>query len=242
MGFGLLILGYFLTFAFTISEAYFFADVVGALIVLYACSKLSEYNGYFKYAAVIDMVFTLLALISGILLSMRLLSTGGTLATCLNIAKAAAGCVLHIFLFLGTRGIALGADCKGLAEKAMSRLVMIVVYYVSWFGTLALSLAAPAYASYMSFVVYIYFWVCLIANVLLFHTCFGMLYPAEGDPMQDRKPSKIGIFRKLDESFDKLDEKKNAYRRESMEMALEEAQRLAKEKEKKYGAKKKKKK
>ncbi len=242
MGFGLLILGYFLTFAFTISEAYFFADVVGALIILYACSKLSEYNGYFKYAAVTGMMFTLLALTSGILLSMRLLPVGGTLTTILNIAKAMVGCLLHIFLLLGTRGIALGADCKGLAEKTMARMVMILVYYVSWFAVLALSLAAPSYASYLSFVVYIYFWICLIANVLLFHTCFGMLYPAEGDPMQERKPSKVGIFRKLDESFDTLDEKKNAYRRESMEMALEEAERRAREKEKKYGAKKKKKK
>ncbi len=241
MGFGLLILGYFLTFAFTISEAYFFADVVGALVMLYAFSKLSEYNGYFRYAAVTGMVFTLLALTSGVFLSFRLVSSE-MLATVLSIAKGIAACVLHIFVFLGTRGIAWGADCKGLAEKAVARLTMTMVYYVAWFLTLALSAVAPSYAAYMSFVVYIYFWICLIANVLLFHTCFGMLYPAEGDPMEKRKPSKIGIFRKLDESFDKLEEKKNAYRRESMEMAMAEAEKRAKEKEKKYGAKKKKKK
>ena len=77
MGFGLLILGYFLTFAFTISQAYFFADVIGALVMLYAFTKLSEYNRYFRGAAAAGMVFTLLALTSGVLLSMHMLTTEG---------------------------------------------------------------------------------------------------------------------------------------------------------------------
>ncbi len=242
MGFGWLILGYFLTFAFTISEAYFFADVIGGLLMLYAFGKLSEYNGYFKNAAVVGMVFTLLALVSGVLLSFRLVPAGNIAAFCLNLVKAAAGCVLHVYIFLGTRGIAEGADCRGLAEKTTGRLVMTMVYYGLYVLTLLLSLAVADVASYMSFLVYLYFLACLLFNLLLFHTCFGMLYPAEGDPMTNRKPSRIGIFRKLDENFDKLEEKKNAYRRESMELAMEEAEKRAKEKERKYGTKKKRKK
>ena len=88
MGFGLLILGYFLTFAFTISQAYFFADVIGALVMLYAFTKLSEYNRYFRGAAAAGMLFTLLALTSGVLLSMHMLTSEGMLDILLDAAKS----------------------------------------------------------------------------------------------------------------------------------------------------------
>ncbi len=241
MGFGLLILGYFLTFAFTISQAYFFADVIGALMMLYAFTKLSEYNRYFRGAAAAGMVFTLLALTSGVLLSMHMLTTEGVLDIVLDAAKSASALVMHVFMLLGTRGIAEGADCGKLADRAMRNLVMVITYYVLYFGTLIAASFLPAVVSYISFLVYIYFLVCLVLNLLLLHTCFGMLYPAEGDPMENRR-SRVPLFNKMSDAFDKLEDKKNAFRKESMEMAMEEAEKRAAEKAKKYGQKKKKKK
>ena len=241
MGFGLLILGYFLTFAFTISQAYFFADVIGALVLLYAFTKLSEYNLHFRSAAVAGIVFTLLALAGGLMISMHMLTSEGILDILLDIAKSVSALVMHIFMFLGTRGIAQGAECTGLAEKTMRNLALTVTYYVLYFLTLLLSLAAPAIVSYVSFLVYLYFLVCLVLNLLLFHTCFGMLYPAEGDPMENRR-SRVPLFNKVSDAFDRLEDKKNAFRKESMELAMEEAEKRAAEKAKKYGQKKKKKK
>ena len=241
MGFGLLILGYFLTFAFTISQAYFFADVIGALVMLYAFTKLSEYNRYFRGAAAAGMVFTLLALTSGVLLSMHMLTTEGVLDIVLDAAKSASALVMHVFMLLGTRGIAEGADCGKLADRAMRNLVMVITYYVLYFGTLIAASFLPAVGSYISFLVYIYFLVCLVLNLLLLHTCFGMLYPAEGDPMENRR-SRVPLFNKVSDAFDRLEDKKNAFRKESMELAMEEAEKRAAEKAKKYGQKKKKKK
>lgn len=241
MGFGLLILGYFLTFAFTISQAYFFADVIGALVMLYAFTKLSEYNRYFRGAAAAGMVFTLLALTSGVLLSMHMLTTEGVLDIVLDAAKSLSALAMHVFMLLGTRGIAEGADCGKLADRAMRNLVMVITYYVLYFGTLIAAPFLPAVVSYISFLVYIYFLVCLVLNLLLLHTCFGMLYPAEGDPMENRR-SRVPLFNKVSDAFDRLEDKKNAFRKESMEMAMEEAEKRAAEKAKKYGQKKKKKK
>ncbi len=241
MGFGLLILGYFLTFAFTISQAYFFADVIGALVMLYAFTKLSEYNRYFRGAAAAGMVFTLLALTSGVLLSMHMLTSEGIIDILLDAAKSVSALVMHVFMLLGTRGIAEGADCGKLADRAMRNLVMVITYYVLYFGTLIAAPFLPAVVSYISFLVYIYFLVCLVLNLLLLHTCFGMLYPAEGDPMENRR-SRVPLFNKMSDAFDKLEDKKNAFRKESMEMAMEEAEKRAAEKAKKYGQKKKKKK
>ena len=241
MGFGLLILGYFLTFAFTISQAYFFADVIGALVMLYAFTKLSEYNRYFRGAAAAGMVFTLLALTSGVLLSMHMLTSEGIIDILLDAAKSVSALVMHVCMLLGTRGIAEGADCGKLADRAMRNLVMVITYYVLYFGTLIAAPFLPAVVSYISFLVYIYFLVCLVLNLLLLHTCFGMLYPAEGDPMENRR-SKVPLINKMSDAFDRLEDKKNAFRKESMELAMEEAEKRAAEKAKKYGQKKKKKK
>ena len=58
--------------------------------------------------------------------------------------------------------------------------------------------------------------------------------------MTREKKSRFAIVNKLNAKFDELDEKANAYRRESMEMAMEEAKRRAEEKEKHPKKKKKK--
>lgn len=241
MGFGLLLFGYFLTFAFTISEAYFFADVIGALVMLYAFTKLAEYNRYFQGAAVAGVTFTILALSAGVLLSLHKLENGGTLDMVMDIAKALSALGMHICILLGVRGIATGADCPGLAEKALRNLVMSITYYVLYFGTLLLSLVAPEIVSYVSLLVYLYFWVCMIVNILLFHSCFGMLYPAEGDPMENRR-SKIPLLNKLSDAFDRVEDKKTAYRKQSVKMAMEEAEKRAADKQKKHPGKHKKKK
>ena len=241
MGFGLLILGYVLTFAFTISQAYFFADVIGALVMLYAFTKLSEYNRHFRSAAVAGVIFTLLALASGVLLSLHMLENGGGLDILLDSLKALSALALHMFMLSGTRGIAQGADCGKLADKALRNMVMSITYYVLYFATLLLSLFAPSAVFYVSFLVYLYFLVCLVVNVLLLHTCFGMLYPADGDPMENRR-SRIPLLNKISDAFDKVEDKKNAFRRESMEMAMAEAEKRAAEKAKHHGKGKKKKK
>ena len=36
MGYGTLLFGYFLTYAFSLSRVYFFTDIIGALVMLWA--------------------------------------------------------------------------------------------------------------------------------------------------------------------------------------------------------------
>ncbi|MCQ2455734.1 MAG: hypothetical protein MJ096_00080, partial [Clostridia bacterium] len=48
MGFGILFFGYFITFASALAKAYFFADIIGGALMLYAVYKLSDYSDGFK--------------------------------------------------------------------------------------------------------------------------------------------------------------------------------------------------
>ena len=72
MGFGILLIGYFVTFAFSVSSYYFFADIIGILIMLYAFSKLSRYNRYFVDAMVPALGFLVLCAVNAASMMFRL--------------------------------------------------------------------------------------------------------------------------------------------------------------------------
>ena len=85
------------------------------------------------------------------------------------------------------------------------------------------------------------YWIfCLILNLLLLYGCFSSIVPADAD-MTVKPRSRIALLNKMSDKFDELDDKKNEYRRESMKMAMEEADRLHAEREKKKKNKRKKK-
>ena len=128
MGFGLLFFGYFLTFAFTASKVYFFADIIGCVIMLAAFAKLAQYNRYYTSAVVSTVVFTLFAFSSAMLLLFRV-SAGEGVETALDVTKALSSCALHVFMFLGIRGISKGAECEKLVRKAEWSLCMTSVYF-----------------------------------------------------------------------------------------------------------------
>ena len=57
-----------------------------------------------------------------------------------------------------------------------------------------------------------------------------MSYIERARAKADARRSRIGFLNVLSDKFDELDDKKNEYRRESMKLAMEEADRLAAEK------------
>ena len=137
MGYGTLLFGYFLTYAFSLSRVYFFTDIIGALVMLWAFSKLIAYNRYYRGAAVSGIVFTALCLTGCVAMFARYQPEWFTLL--LNCLKAAASCTLHVFTLLGIRGIAKGADAPKLAETALRNLVMTGLYYVLYYVVLVTS-------------------------------------------------------------------------------------------------------
>jgi len=171
----------------------------------------------------------LLALGNAFCITMQMVTAEGWLDIVLDAAKSVAALVLQICMLLGIRGISQGAEYEKLARKAARNIGMLGVYYVLYFLVLLTAPLYPENVSYVSFIVYLYWFVCFICNLLLIHSSFGMFYPAEGDPMENRR-SKIPLFNKISDAFDRLEEKTNRYREESMKMALEEAEKKAAEK------------
>lgn len=238
MGFGILFFGYFLTFAFSISEVYFFADVIGGVVMLYAFSKLMQYNRYYVGAIYSTMMFILLSVVGAILLMFKI-STGDVIDAVLDIVRALSACAMHIFVFLGIRGISLGAECNKLVKKSERNLKLTLAYYIISHFVLFTSPLYEEIASYISLWVYVYWWICFIFNLSLIYQAFGLLYSADED-QTEKKRSRFKIINYINDKMDAFEENSNKYRRESMKMAMEEAEKLHKEKGHKKSKKKKK--
>ena len=60
MGFGYVLIGYIVTFLFSLSNVYFFADIIGAVLMMIGLSRLSSYGKNFYRAMQVDIVFLIL--------------------------------------------------------------------------------------------------------------------------------------------------------------------------------------
>lgn len=234
MGFGILIFGYFLSFAFSISQYYFFTDIIGAVVMLFAFSKLSEYNRYYIGASWSCLGFLLLCGVNATSLMFELYDPTGPIDMVVDICKLIVACVMHVLVFLGIRGISMAADAPNIAAKAQRNLVMTAVYYIASLAVVLFGSVIPKETVYfLSLSVYFYWLMCIFLNIALFYGCFGRLCPADEDE-NEKKRSRFALVNKFNDMFDELEAKKQAHREESMRAALEEAERIAAEKAKRH--------
>ena len=106
MGFGVLFFGYFVMFAFSLSTMYFFADIIGSVITAYAFTKIAQYNRYYNTATVFALLFLLFSAVKAADLMFDIYPEG-YVSLAVNMLRLVSSAVMHIFMFLGARGIAL---------------------------------------------------------------------------------------------------------------------------------------
>lgn len=231
MGFGLLLIGYFVTFAFSVSQNYFFADIIGSLIMIFAFTKLDQYNKYFSRASIASIVFALLCAVNAASLIFEIYSPSGMVDMVIDTAKQLAACLIHVFIFMGTHGIAMKADSDKLVKNTDRSFTMTMIYYAFSVIVIVLSSYFGDYVQYASAVVYLYWLMCLLFNLVLFYKCFAILCPADEDENAVKR-SRFAIINKINDKMESMEQKTNEYRAESMKMALDEADRRAAEKSK----------
>jgi hypothetical protein len=242
MGFGTLVFAYFAMYAFSISPYYFFADIIGAVAAVFALSKLSEYSRYFVGAMFGALGFLVFSGVNAVSLLFALYPMKeGAVWLAVELLKLAAGAVMHVFLFLGIRVVAGRAEQEKLVKKSVRDLGASCLYFAAQAVVLPLEiiLRENTAVAAASAGVWLFWVLCFVLNLSLIYGCFASIIPADAD--ENEKPrSKIPFLNALSDKFDELDDKKNEYRRESMKLAMEEADRLRAEKQKKKAHKKKK--
>lgn len=222
MGFGILLIGYFIAFTSMLTTSYYFGDVIGGLIMLYALSKLSRYSSRFKSAAASAVVFTALSLAGGI--SFLLGSSDGVVPTFLRVVKTVSVLALHIYIFSAISHMAADADDMKLSLKARRNVIVISAYYA--FATVNIIVSNfmndELMNWYMTVILCIYGIICVVLGSLVIHSAFARLFVV-GEEREEPKETKLPFIgtlrRKFYESKLKADEENYIMMKEAREGA-----------------------
>ena len=224
MGFGIFFIGYFFTFVSGLSNVYFFADIIGALLMLYSFTKLAQYNTYYKGAFGACVLFILLCGTGAADLALHFMPETASLV--LNGVKLAVVCVMTVVAFLGARGISEGAGADKLVRTAERQTVMTVIYYIVALAVLAFgSLIGNAAGNYINTVLLVYYIVMLLLNLVFIYKCFGILCPADEDDTQPKK-SRFALINKMNETIDSIETGTKKYGEDSIRLAINETKKL----------------
>lgn len=175
MGFGLLLIGYFLAFITSLRGSYLlFADVIGSAIIVYSLSKLSAYSDKFKRSVPSSIIFTLISFVGAVA---SILKAGEIVLQIISTARAAASLMLLVYVLSAIEDMAKGAEDLRLAGKARRNLSVVCVYY---FMFVMVSMLEPLFderlTGYFTVIIYLFGIIVHVMNMLHIHSAYARLY------------------------------------------------------------------
>ena len=202
MGFGLLFIGYLATYLLSISGHYgYYPAIVGCFLMLYALSKLVEYEPNFKKAFFAALLLTVSV---GTLLFGEISSYFGSEFTQLNnvahYVKIAADILYHAALLYAVAKIARSTELPKIERAAWRNLIISSLFFV----TEIVETALPNV--YVFFATVILWLSALLLNSVMLMSCYMRICP-EGDEDLPQKPSRFAFINKFRESYDKREQK-----------------------------------
>lgn len=197
MGFGILLFGYFTAFAFELINTYFFADIIGGLVMLYALGKLSEFNGKFKAAAYGDMIFCAVAAIRAVMMTFGIMPENGLPFRLLTVFYTVIVIIFHFLLNTAIVGVAKAAEDEKILGKARFNRVFVTVSY----GFMIVSTSVSGTLDqeklrYISGSVLLLVAVSVVLMSYLLYSSFVSFMVVGGEPEEPRE-SKIPLVNKL---------------------------------------------
>ena len=134
MGFGTLFVGYILTYLFVLTPFGYFFELVGTALMLYAMTKLTEYNKNFRYAFFAAIPIMLIALFSSVINSVDMLGATFTppemLILVVAYAKAVFNLLFHVTLLTAVADIARETGCGKIRTAAYRNLIIYALYFL----------------------------------------------------------------------------------------------------------------
>lgn len=217
MGFGLLLMGYFLGMVMSLNIFGAFFRLAGFALAAYAARKLSDYHKGFSFltlASMLSVAVSVLGAISSLsaflydnmIIAEKLIGDG--LATAFGYARYGAELVFTVALCVAISLIAKETGEIKLRYVAIRNLALYCVYFVlqiicwlphEYVGTLLQITALPAVAQLAGFVL-------ILLNLLMIFSCYRRICD-ESDVDMPQKPSK---FEFVNQMRAELEEKEKA--------------------------------
>lgn len=204
MGFGIMLIGYFIAFATSLLRVYFFADIVGFAVMTYASLRLSETDRSFRNSALFCGAASAVSLAAAVVGVMKI---GGVAEWILGIVRTAVILMIHVTLMTSLCNMARGADDTRLAGRTRRNLYIVAVYYAAYILRLLLTPVLDAeFAYYIDGVLYLTGVVTVVLNLLLLHSAYARLYiegsePEVFDAVPEPKKSRFKTVNRIRERF-----------------------------------------
>lgn len=174
MGFGLLLIGYFLAFAMELSGNSYYLDIVGGLLMTYALSKLAEHSRAFKRSVIYSAIFTCACVAAA---AASLIFGDSVVFAAFSAVRAASILLFHIYVFLALEDMARGAEDMTLARRSRRNMNIVIGYFAFYvIYKFVVIFANAELSAYMNAAMYFYRVLWLIMNLILIHSAYARLY------------------------------------------------------------------
>lgn len=233
MGFGILVVGYFITFIMSMTLYGWAIRLVGYIIMASACMKLKEYFPHFKYSILVLALLVLSGAADAAIEISKLVGFSPAWLSQAAVINGYARFVLQLaFHFALLISVSFAAGSVDLPDKRISAVTDIVAVSFSSFMYI-LSLTYPSIGSVAVLV-------SLAANIMVMVLLFGcyMRICPEGDEDMPRHKSNIPFIDKINDSL----EKRNVEELEKSKAEIAERRRSLQERNEKKSQKSSKKK
>ena len=215
MGFGLLFIGYFMTYLMSVSYAGYLIRLAGYALMIYAFTKLMGYNRSFKLPLFVSAILLCVTGVGcyvevGEFLYEYLIIDNFAVAEAFKMALATVDDIL-VFVFHGgllyaIRAIAKETEAKNLPYTAARNFAFICVYQLLLALTWLPFAFVEDYKRYFSMPIYLLYFAWIILDLVLIFKCYANICD-EGDVDMPLKKSKIEFVNKIREEAARREQK-----------------------------------
>ncbi len=224
MGFGILFLGYFITYIMALNTFGAFFRFAGYLVMAYAAKKLSEYNSAFIWSIYASSLLAIMSVLRIITDFTQIIPIG--IIDILVYVEAAVVLVYHVVLLLAIRAIAKETETEKIQGNSIRNLFFIALYYLLYVLSMLPTPFKESYQKNMGLPILLLNFAWIILDLVLILSCYSSICD-EGDVDMERKPSKFAFVNKLRAE---LDAKQARARESALKYKAEKAERKRKKK------------
>ena len=220
MGFGTLLIGYFLLY----NVPYFgMTDIISASIMSIGLAKLSPIGQYFKYGYYTSLIFTVFSLPELIFYSLNLFGIykNTDRLSDLRVGQSVILCTLTILILKGIYEVAKEVDLEKVPKKSEKLIYASFAVYVLWIICNApfLTTLLGGYVAYVYLIAIISVLVLITLNLGVIYSCYMRICMPEDQKKKNSASAKQSA--------------REAYREEKRRTDEEYRQKVAAEKQKK---------
>ena len=210
MGFGILFIGYILTFVLSIASYGCVFSFVGYLVMLFALTKLWEYNGRFKYAFFAALPLLLISAYDVFVMAAGMMGVGYINPDVLKNSLPYVEIILEL-AYHGTLALALAAIASDTELNTIrANAVRDYVLYILYFAIAAISIIPPVLTSsvgrYFTMAAFVAELFCIALFAILIFSCYRNICD-ESDVNMSAKVSRFGFVNKIRAEYNQKEEK-----------------------------------